>query len=138
MIISKLDDLKLIELQTVTDDRGDMYILQKNLSLKLDFVRTFIVKGKKGVVRGHHSHKKCSQLLIALNGSLEVVCKDGSKEVTFCMDSPNKGLLSPPGIWSHQRFLVDNTILGVWCDRPYEEEDYIRDWDEYSNSLTSH
>ena len=52
------------------------------------------------------------------------------------LEGSDKALLLPPGIWSHQIPREDNTIFGVWCDRPYEEEDYIRDWDEFISTRT--
>jgi dTDP-4-dehydrorhamnose 3,5-epimerase-like enzyme len=38
------------------------------------------------------------------------------------------GLLIPPGIWSEQLYLTENTVLTVLCDRVYEAEDYIREY----------
>tara|TARA_B100001559_G_C16432390_1_gene590391 strand:- start:659 stop:1072 length:414 start_codon:yes stop_codon:yes gene_type:complete len=128
---STLHDIQFFDLQVISDHRGEMFILQQNDQVKFQFVRTFVVKGKKDILRGHHSHKQCNQLMIVLNGKLEVVCKDGSDEISFMLESSDKALLLPPGIWSHQVPREDNTIFGVWCDRPYEEEDYIRDWDEF-------
>jgi len=136
MINSILSEVKLCDLQKISDQRGDMFILQQNDQIKFNFVRTFIVKGKQDILRGHHSHKKCSQLMTVLNGKLEVVCKDGLEEISFMLEGSDKALLLPPGIWSHQIPREDNTIFGVWCDRPYEEEDYIRDWDEFISTRT--
>ena len=56
--------------------------------------------------------------------------------LSFMLEGSDKALLLPPGIWSHQIPREDNTIFGVWCDRPYEEEDYIRDWDEFISTRT--
>lgn len=128
---STLHDIKLFDLQAISDKRGEMFILQQNDQVKFKFERTFVVKGKKDILRGHHSHKQCNQMMIVLNGKLEVVCKDGSDEISFMLESSDKALLLPPGIWSHQVPREDNTIFGVWCDRPYEEEDYIRNWEEF-------
>ncbi|EMY76157.1 WxcM-like domain protein [Leptospira weilii serovar Ranarum str. ICFT] len=41
------------------------------------------------------------------------------------------GLLIPPGIWSTQQYLNINSVLLVLCDRGYEAEDYIRNYDKF-------
>ncbi|EMJ92094.1 WxcM-like domain protein [Leptospira alstonii serovar Sichuan str. 79601] len=41
------------------------------------------------------------------------------------------GLLIPPGIWSTQQYLDLGSVLLVLCDRGYEDEDYIRNYDEF-------
>ena len=41
--------------------------------------------------------------------------------------SADTGLFVPAGLWTTQKYISDNTILLVLCDRHYEEEDYIDD-----------
>ena len=44
-------------------------------------------------------------------------------------------LMIPPGIWAKQEYLTNDALLIVVCDRDYEAEDYIRDFDEYKNFI---
>ena len=37
----------------------------------------------------------------------------------------------PPMIWAEQVYKLDKSILTVLCDRIYEEEDYIRNYNKY-------
>ena len=41
------------------------------------------------------------------------------------------GLLVPPGIWAEQKYLQHNSSMTVVCDRFYESEDYISDYDKF-------
>jgi hypothetical protein len=41
------------------------------------------------------------------------------------------GLLVPPGIWAEEIYEKPHSVLAVLCDRPYEEGDYIRDFEEF-------
>ena len=84
-----------------------------------------------GVYRGQHAHRDCTQFLICSHGAVEVLCDDGSEVTSFILDRPEIGLLIPPSIWAQQSYLVDNSVLTVLCDRPYEPNDYIRNYDEY-------
>jgi len=47
------------------------------------------------------------------------------------LDKPNFGLLISPGIWAEQKYKENNTILTVICDRPFEEADYLRSYDDF-------
>jgi len=47
------------------------------------------------------------------------------------LDNPSIGLIIKPGVWAQQLYLQDDTVLSVFCDRPFEKEDYIHDYDEF-------
>jgi dTDP-4-dehydrorhamnose 3,5-epimerase-like enzyme len=89
------------------------------------------VRSQKGNIRGRHAHRQCSQLLICTNGSIEVKCDDGNTNELYVLDKPNFGLLIAPGVWAEQRYMEDNTILTVLCDRPFEEVDYLRNYEDF-------
>lgn len=82
-------------------------------------------------VRGEHAHRQCSQFLICVRGSVRLLCDDGTNRDEFLLDTPSVGVHIPPMIWGTQyRYSSDATLL-VFASRPYEPEDYIRDYDEY-------
>ena len=66
-----------------------------------------------------------SEFLIALTGKIRVFCDDGIKERSFILDSPEKGLLIPPTIWTKQLYLEKGTNLIALSDRKYEQNDYF-------------
>jgi len=93
--------------------------------------RVFVVRACTGGIRGQHAHKICTQLLTCPAGSVEVFCDDGFETATYILDQPDLGLLIPPSIWAQQTYRAPGTVLAVLCDRPYEVEDYIRDYNEF-------
>ena len=52
-------------------------------------------------------------------------------EVVF--ESSGEGILTPPGMWAGQEYQKDNSVMVVLCDRGYEPEDYIRDYQTIVN-----
>jgi WxcM-like, C-terminal. len=84
-----------------------------------------------GDIRGDHAHKQCSQLLVCVSGQIRVVCDDGLVETYHLLDSMNCGLLVPPCIWAKEEYVTDGAVLMVLCDRNYEEDDYIRDYNDF-------
>jgi UDP-2-acetamido-3-amino-2,3-dideoxy-glucuronate N-acetyltransferase len=82
-------------------------------------------------VRGAHAHRLCEQFLVCQAGSVAVVVDDGSMREEVLLEDPDVGLYIPPMVWGIQyRYTVDALLL-VLASRPYEPEDYIRDYDEF-------
>ena len=124
--------VKLIELPYHKEINGDLVVAEgENSVIPFSIRRVFNVRAQKGNIRGRHAHRHCSQLLICTNGAVEVKCDDSSTNEVYVLDKPNFGLLIAPGIWTEQKYIKNNTILTVLCDRPYEEADYLRNYDDF-------
>lgn len=126
-----LADVKLINLPYDFAENGDLTVMEGVTHIPFSIARVFVVRGFAGSHRGDHAHKSCAQFLTCPYGVVEVSCDDGSEDVNFILDKPDVGLLIPPGIWAKQNYLIDNSVLTVLCDRPYEATDYIRDYEDY-------
>jgi len=112
---------------------GELIVMEGQNHVPFTITRVFVVQGLSGVIRGQHAHKACTQFMICPLGSVEVHCDDGCKTATHILDQPHIGLLVPPSIWAQQTYLAPHSVLTVLCDRPYEPEDYIRNYDEFKN-----
>ena len=84
-----------------------------------------------GDVRGCHAHFRTEQLLLCLNGVVEVICKDGKNEKKFTLDSPQKGLYIPSLIFGEQIYGKDAVLVSL-CSTAYTPTDYISDYHEYT------
>ena len=106
-----IDNIKKIPIKYIPDERGDMIVLEKGITLDINFVRTFLVYGHRNINRGNHAHKKCSQLLIAINGKIDVICNDANKERKFVLSNPKEALLVPVlyVIFFFIRFITPNS-----------------------------
>ena len=122
--------VKLIEFPYLKENNGDLVVVEGDI-IPFNVSRVFTVRASKGSVRGEHAHRHCLQLLICTNGAVEVKCDDTRTTEKCVLDKPNFGLFIPPGIWGYQKYREDNTTLTVLCDRPYEEADYIRNYDDF-------
>ncbi len=120
----------LIELPWYREDRDDVVVMETP-HVPFSIVRVFTVRAPAGEIRGQHAHKFCAQLLTCPTGKVEVLCDDGFDTETYILDQPNFGLLVPPGIWAQQTYQESSSVLTVLCNRPYEPEDYIRDYGEF-------
>ena len=93
-------------------------------------IRVFSVSSGKGSTRGNHAHKLCNQFIFCVSGSINVKCDDGNNVVENTL-FPGNGLLVPCSIWASQDYLEENSTINVFCDQPFDEKDYIRDYKNF-------
>ncbi len=129
--ISSIDQVTLVKLPHYFEDNGDLIVMEGLINVPFSIARVFVVRAPHGAVRGQHAHRACTQFLTCPRDVIQVECDDGNRQVTFTLNHPNTGLLIPSGIWSQQTYLGKGAALTVLCDRPYEAEDYIRDYDAF-------
>ena len=90
-----------------------------------------VVNAKGGSKRGQHSHKICNQLICCVAGEVNLRCDDGNSQIERLLTPSSEAVLVSHGIWAEQKYLKDNSVIIVFCDQPYDENDYIRVYDEY-------
>lgn len=113
---------------------GKIVFCQKSNTLPFAPKRVFYLYDiPAGASRGAHAHKDCHQVLIAAAGSFEVNCYDGTSELTYSLNQPNKGLHIPPGIWCSEVAFSGGAICLVLASEEYLEADYIRCREEFKN-----
>ena len=85
--------------------------------------------------RGFHSHRKLHQILLCLNGSVTIQVNNGVEKQDICLSSPHIGLYIGPNVWREMYNFTTNAVLMVLASDFYDESDYIRDFDEYLQSV---
>ena len=130
-----IDDVLFYNLNTVVEPNGNLTPLESNQGdLPFEVKRIFYVFGVNDhSVRGCHAHHETQQLLICMNGQIEVTCKDGSREKKFLLDSPQMGLYIPSMIWDEQIYKSPESILLSICSSHYNRMDYIHDYEEFQS-----
>ncbi len=85
----------------------------------------------ESIVRGRHAHYATEQVLIAAAGRIIVTTEhaDGTIQ-TFRLEDPNVGLYVPPHVW-HTMQYSHSAVQLVLASAPYNEADYIRDYDDF-------
>lgn len=132
-----MNGIRLIQFPRFRDDNGDLCVFESGAGVPFDVRRVFTVSARKGDVRGDHAHRRCTQLLVCVSGKIRVACDAGADITHYALDEMRAGLLVPPGIWATEEYVADNSVLMVLCDRAYEQEDYIRDREQYKTFLAS-
>ncbi len=124
----------LITLSKIHDRKGNLTSIENTVEIPFDVKRVFYLYDiPGGESRGGHAHKECHQFLVAASGAFEVLLNDGRTQRTISLNRPNVGLHIPPGIWASEINFSSGAICLVLASHTYNEEDYIRDLDEFKN-----
>lgn len=81
--------------------------------------------------RGTHAYYNTKQVLICICGSLKVKCFDGDTEIIYELNKPDEALYIAPHVWRTSFEYSPDAVLLVLSSLEYNEEDYIRDYDEF-------
>jgi len=126
----------LINFKPLGDERGSLIALEAEKSVPFPVRRVYYLFGTKaGVERGFHAHKALNQVAVAVTGSCEMELDDGHSKTTVLLDSSVKGVLIEPGVWRVMRNFTADCVLLVLADQHYDEDDYIRDYDQFLQSI---
>lgn len=127
----------LHDIHKVEDERGKLSMGEFGRNIPFMVSRYFLVYAVPAEeVRGNHAHFKCHQFLIAVNGSISVVADDGVNREKFVLDRADKGLYLPPMTWGVQYEYSEDAVLLVLASDYYDNEDYIRNYDEFIAHIT--
>ena len=129
-------DCSVIELPKIETVGGNITPVHPQINVPFDIKRVFYsydIPG--GEARGAHAHKECHQFLIAASGAYEVLLDDGVNKRTVLLNRPFFGLHVPPGIWASEQAFSSGSICLVLASHGYIEEDYIRNYEDYSEYI---
>jgi len=129
--ISTIDDVRLVKAPFVFDDTAELSIFQSGSLIPFEIRRIFNVHARATTKRGRHAHKICSQAMSCLVGGCLVTVDDGAKRSSWRLEHPSQLLIVPPLLWCEQDYDDSSTILMVMCDRDYDEDEYLRDYQTF-------
>lgn len=133
-LLPSLDDCRLIELPRNKDRAGNLTPIHQGVDIPFEIVRVFYIYDVPGGEdRGAHAHKECHQFVVAVSGAFEVELNDGTNTRKFSLNRPYYGLYVPPGIWSQEQGFSSGSVCLVFASQPYDENDYIRDFNSYKD-----
>ena len=91
----------------------------------------WISKVPHGEIRGMHAHKHLRQIFICLSGQLSVKFDDGIETNVYVLTEKDSCITVEPGLWRELYDFSQDSMLMVLCDEVYDEQDYIRDYEEF-------
>lgn len=130
---SRADSCRLFPLPKVHNPAGNLTALNNGIELPFDIRRVYYLYDIPcGEQRGGHAHRTLMQVLVAASGSFSVTLDDGCGGVrTVFLNSPFQALCIVPGIWRTLDNFSSGAVCLVLASHEYDEEDYIREYDDF-------
>lgn len=129
-----LQQVKLIELPKILDERGNLSFFQNNDQLPFEIERVYWIHDVPGgEVRGGHAFKRQQEFIVALSGSFDVILHDGISQQKFSLNRSYYGLYVPNMVWRCMDNFSTNSLALIVSDLQFNEVDYIRNFDDFVN-----
>ena len=123
---------RIIQLPKIVDPRGNLTVAEELKNVPFDIKRAYWVYDVPGgESRGGHAHKRLRQLIVALSGAFHVTLDNGCERKTYLLNHPWEGLYVETGIWRTLDDFSSGAVCMVLASEPYEEDDYIYEYDEF-------
>jgi dTDP-4-dehydrorhamnose 3,5-epimerase-like enzyme len=127
-----ISDIKIVELPRFLDERGNLSVIEEEKDVPFKIQRSYwIYDVPGGEHRGGHAYKQNCEFIVALSGSFDVILDDGKERKTFSLNRSYYGLYVPKGLWREMDNFSTNSLALVLSSTKYDENDYIRDYEEF-------
>lgn len=124
--------VQLVDFQAHGDERGTLVSLESAKNIPFEIKRVYYMfDTQSDVARGFHAHKKLKQAAICISGNCTMLLDDGLRKESVVLSSPKQAVLIDPMVWHEMSDFSENCILLVLADDIYDENDYIRDYDDF-------
>lgn len=114
------------------DERGQLVALEEFKDIPFKIKRVYYMYDTlPDVTRGYHAHKNLKQILICIHGSCKIKLDNGKEKKIVPLEKPYEGLYVDNNMWREMYDFSDDAVLMVLASDLYNEDDYIRDYDEF-------
>ena len=128
------EKIKLLSLPKIPDERGNLSFFENEKQIPFSIARVYwIYDVPGGEARGGHAYKTLQEVIIALSGSFDIVLNDGKEEKTYSLNRSYSGLYIPSGVWRRLENFSTNALALIVADKGYDENDYIRNFEKFSD-----
>jgi len=118
------------------DSRGKLISLEYGNIIPFEIKRIYYLYEMDEITkRGSHAHKSLEQIIFAISGSCTLSADDGNSSEEYSLSSASEGYLIKGTIWREMYNFSKDCILVVIANQIYEENDYIRDYDEFLRTI---
>jgi dTDP-4-dehydrorhamnose 3,5-epimerase-like enzyme len=121
----------IIEIPKIQDE-GFLCFAEEKKHIPFPIKRFYYIYDvENGAIRGKHAHKETQQVLFCLKGSIKIILDNGKEKEEIILSNPNQGIFLDKMMWHDMVDFQKDTILLIVASDVYDENDYIRDYDNF-------
>ena len=126
------ESCKIIQLPRIDEKRGTLTFMENDVHIPFSAKRVFWIQDvPEGETRGGHAHRTCHEAVFALKGKFSITVDDGTMHGSLVLDSQDKGLLIPAGVWCSLEDFSSDSLCLVVASQEYDEYGYINDYEQF-------
>jgi dTDP-4-dehydrorhamnose 3,5-epimerase-like enzyme len=120
------------------EDEGFLSFLESKSHVPFSIKRLYYISEViPNARRGFHAHKKTKQIFFCIQGSIRLILDNGKEREEIVLDQSNKGIFLDAMMWHEMIDFQPDTILLVVASDRYDEDDYIRQYNEFLKAVQS-
>lgn len=128
--------VKWIDFAALGDERGSLVALEAGRTIPFAIKRVYYIFGtQQNVARGFHAHHNLKQVAVCITGRCRMVLDDGKSREEVWLDAPTKGVSIGDLIWREMHDFSEDCVLLVLASEHYDEDDYIRNYEEFLRTV---
>ena len=122
---------------SVKNERGSLFAINNFDELPFLPKRLFVVSDvPSSAVRGNHAHYETQQVLFCLKGSIQITITDKNGIRSIYLSEGEK-YFHDRLEWAEIDFENRDTLMLVVCSTNFDENDYIRDFEQFKRITSS-
>ncbi|NLC93275.1 MAG: WxcM-like domain-containing protein [Treponema sp.] len=127
---------RLIPMNIHGDARGKLVSLESMKNIPFEFKRMYYMFDTlPNEARGFHAQKELEQLIIAMDGACKFILDDGKNREEILLNRPDVALYIGKNMWREMHDFSYGCKLVVLASEYYNENEYIRNYDDFLRSL---
>ena len=128
--------VRKIQLPQIHDPRGDLTFVEGGNHIPFQIARVYYLYNVPvDSERGGHAHRDLEHVVFALSGSFLMKIDDGTTKSEYWLRDPRKGLYISKMVWREMDSFSQGAVCMVLASRPYDEADYLREYEDFLAGL---
>lgn len=129
-----INEATIRSLPRIFDDRGNLSFIEAQRHIPFKIARAYwIYDVPGGERRSGHAYKKAEEFIVALSGSFDVRIEQGEEVQRHSLNRSYMGVYIPPMHWRTLDNFSTNSVCLVLSSTPYDENDYLYDYEEFKS-----
>ena len=134
--MNRISACRLIQFPKIMDHRGNLTFIEGEGHVDFPIRRVYYLYDVPGgSSRAGHAHRQLNSVIIAINGSFDVLIDDGRERRVQRLSRANEGLDLCPGIWRELDNFTSGSVCLVLASEHFEEADYIREYPDFLQAV---
>lgn len=126
------EQYETFDLERIVDGAGTLYVGELARFHHGPFDRIVLITGvPAGGSRGGHAHKRQYEYVICVSGGADVWLESHGELAKVELRRPGRALYLPAGYWRDLVAFAPGTVIAMLAAEPFDEDDYIRDYDAF-------